>query len=216
MIITTTPTIDGHIIKEYLGPVAGADTYLPGGLIGEGFWSKQQSSLITNAYSKAISFMKESAPRYTDAIVNVSMVITTTTAGSVIVAATGTAVKLERIPTAEEIEAKRIQEQKKKEEALKLEAERKALVDEFSSGRGDQRIVKFFSACKQYNRFRFVLDEWEKQGLSGVAVYSELEKDIRNMTERERLYGPGYDPDKVHKYLVQKAAPFGLYRLFQE
>ena len=95
MIITTTPTIEGKSIKEYIGLVSGADLYNAGGLIGGGYTSGGQTMYFQNAVSKATSKMIESA-RFADAIVGVQVVIGSSAGmNQVIVTVTGTAVFLE-------------------------------------------------------------------------------------------------------------------------
>ena len=96
MIITTTPNIENYQITEYLGIVTGADTYTVGGLIGEGFL--KQNMYYENAISTAKNQMETKAISFSaDAIVGVQVSVTSmATAGSIIVTATGTAVKIEK------------------------------------------------------------------------------------------------------------------------
>lgn len=47
MIVTTTESVQGKVVDRYLGIVSGMDTYLIGGILGEGLVSS-----AGNAYSK--------------------------------------------------------------------------------------------------------------------------------------------------------------------
>ena len=96
MIITTTPTLDKFQITQYLGIVTGADTYIVGGLIGEGFL--KQNSLFRQAVSTARKQLESAASEMgADAVVGVLISSTSmASTGNIIVTATGTAVKIEQ------------------------------------------------------------------------------------------------------------------------
>ena len=96
MIITTTPTLDKYRITQYLGIVTGADTYIVGGLIGEGFL--KQNSLFRQSVAKArMQLESEAREMGADAVVGVLISNTSmASTGNVIVTATGTAVKIEQ------------------------------------------------------------------------------------------------------------------------
>lgn len=59
MIVTTTPTIEGKHISQYLGVVSGVDRYLVGGLLGEGFFKVDE--LVYESYKKAEEKMIQKA-----------------------------------------------------------------------------------------------------------------------------------------------------------
>lgn len=94
MIITTTPTIEGHHIKEYLGIVSAADTYVVGGVIGEGFLNQNKQ------YNPTIERINmqldiEATKLHADAVVGLQVSVTSV-AGDIVVTVTGTAVKIEK------------------------------------------------------------------------------------------------------------------------
>lgn len=96
MIVTTTQSIDGKKITEYLGIVSGADTYLMGGLMGGGVTNKGQSIYYSSSLSSAVSTMIGAANNLeADAIVGVIINVSSTANGTVAVTVSGTAVKLE-------------------------------------------------------------------------------------------------------------------------
>lgn len=103
MIITTTQSIENYHIVEYLGIVSGADTYVVGGIIGEGF--AKQGKYYETALRNAHLQMESKAGQYgADAIVGVQVSVTSmATAGSIVVTSTGTAVKIEKAGWDEEI-----------------------------------------------------------------------------------------------------------------
>ena len=92
MILTTTPSVEGKTIKEYLGVVTGTDIYLVGGLIGGGL--ANQENLFGSAYKTACEKMKAKMPK-ADAIVNIQVQIASPgNLNNIIVIVTGTAVLL--------------------------------------------------------------------------------------------------------------------------
>ena len=95
MIITTTPSVEKYNITQYLDIVTGADTYVVGGLIGEGL--ARQNSLFKQTAAAACSQMEYAARAIgADAIVGVSIMTEYLgTTGYVLVTASGTAVKIE-------------------------------------------------------------------------------------------------------------------------
>jgi len=94
MIVTTTQSVEGKIIQEYVGLVSGADTYNAGGLVGGGYTSGGQSLYFQAAIDRATQKMEIKAYG-ADAIVGVQVVIGASAAmNQVIVTVTGTAVKL--------------------------------------------------------------------------------------------------------------------------
>ena len=95
MILTTTPTVEGKAVKEYLGVVTGTDIYLVGGLLGGGL--ANQEKLFGAAYKNACEKMKEKMPK-ADAIVNIQVQMASPgNLNNIIVIVTGTAVKLESV-----------------------------------------------------------------------------------------------------------------------
>ena len=93
MILTTTNSIEGREITEYLGLVYGTDIYLVGGLIGGGFGS--QEKLFGSAYSAAVDKMvSKAAEMGADAIVGIQVNYSSPgNVNNMIVVVTGTAVK---------------------------------------------------------------------------------------------------------------------------
>ena len=92
MIVTTTPTIEGKRIKEYLEVVFGTDIYLVGGLLGGGLVN--QETLFGGALKSATEKMIIKAAG-ADAIIGVhTEVLSPGGINSIIVVVTGTAVKL--------------------------------------------------------------------------------------------------------------------------
>ncbi len=98
MIITTTQSIDSKKITNYLGIVAGADTYLMAGVMGGGVTGKGQSTYYNAALNSAISTMSIAANNLkADAVLGVIINVSSSGNGTVAVTASGTAVKLEDI-----------------------------------------------------------------------------------------------------------------------
>lgn len=93
MILTTTNSIEGKEITEYLGLVYGTDIYLVGGLLGGGM--ANQENLFGTAYSDAVDKMVSKAVKIgADAIVGIQVNYTSPgNVNSMIVVVTGTAVK---------------------------------------------------------------------------------------------------------------------------
>jgi uncharacterized protein YbjQ (UPF0145 family) len=101
MILTTTPTVEGKRIKEYLGIVSGTDIYLVGGLFGGGL--ANQENLFGSALNSATSTMKSKAFG-ADAIVGIrTEVLSPGNLNNIIVVVTGTAVKLEDANESDEL-----------------------------------------------------------------------------------------------------------------
>ncbi len=132
MIISNTPNLEGYRITDYLGNVAGAHYYAPGGIIGEGLWGNQQSKLINIAYDNAISYMIDNSPTSTNAIVGIQMTITQMPLGAILVGVSGTAVRIEKIVTEEE--KRRLQEEKERAEKERQEKTRELLKNAEKTG----------------------------------------------------------------------------------
>lgn len=94
MIITTTPTVEGMHIKEYLGIVSGTHIYTVGGWLGGGLGS--QEKLLPNAFETAKIWMEQRASELgADAVVGLQTnILSPGNLNFIIVAITGTAVKL--------------------------------------------------------------------------------------------------------------------------
>ena len=92
MILTTTHSIEGKEIKEYLGLVTGTDIYLVGGLFGGGM--SNQERLFGTAYKSACGKLSEKATALgADAVVGINVTVSSPgTTGHIIVTVTGTAV----------------------------------------------------------------------------------------------------------------------------
>ena len=98
MLITTTPSVEGKHISEYLGIVNASKIYNWGGLLGEGLM-KADENFDWVAYSSIEATLNKKARELgADAIIGLQMNVTSlngTVAGSqMFVIATGTAVKL--------------------------------------------------------------------------------------------------------------------------
>lgn len=92
MILTTTPTVEGKRITEYLGVVSGTDIYLVGGLLGGGM--ANQEGLFGVAFGAARENMVKKAAG-ADAIVGIQTEVCSPGGlNNIIVVVTGTAVKL--------------------------------------------------------------------------------------------------------------------------
>ena len=131
MIVTTTPNVEGYTITKYLDTVTGASIYLLGGVIGEGMFSKRQSSQFAFAWQEAVGFMSKAAGN-ADAVVGVQHTLCGVANGYMVVTVTGTAVKLAEDPVhkmqAEQAkqQAERIrQEEQQRELEKKKDAEEK-------------------------------------------------------------------------------------------
>lgn len=59
MIVTTTPTLEGKRIYQYLGIVSGIDRFNVGGLLGEGFFMVDEN--FSNSYKRAEEKMIQKA-----------------------------------------------------------------------------------------------------------------------------------------------------------
>lgn len=95
MVITTTESVTGYRIKEYLGLVFGSDIYLVGGLMGGGMGN--QENLFGYAFAKAQEHLIEKAKAMgADAIVGIKQSYTSPgSLNNMVLILTGTAVKLE-------------------------------------------------------------------------------------------------------------------------
>lgn len=123
MIITTTPSVEGYHISEYIDTVAGAATYLIGGWIGEGFVSSRQSSQLSFAWREAVEFMKKAANN-ADAIVGIQHTLCAGANGNMVLSVTGTAVKLVEDPVHRmQREQEQLEIQARSEEAARIAAE---------------------------------------------------------------------------------------------
>ena len=92
MIVTTTATVEGYRIKDYLQVVYGTDIYLVGGILGGGL--ADQEGVFGRALHRATSLMISKAPD-ADAIVGVhTEILSPGNLNHIIVVVTGTAVKL--------------------------------------------------------------------------------------------------------------------------
>ena len=95
MIITTTDSIEGHKIGEYLDIVCGSDSYNVAGVFGEGY-TKTGKTYYRSTLERAISYMKQSAEeKNADAVVGIKIVNVQGNLNQMIVTVQGTAVKLE-------------------------------------------------------------------------------------------------------------------------
>lgn len=94
MIITTTNSVEGNEITEYLGLVYGTDIYLVGGLVGGGLVN--QENLFGTAYKSAVEKMISKAEAVNaNAIVGIQTNYTAPgNRNNMIVVVTGTAVKV--------------------------------------------------------------------------------------------------------------------------
>jgi len=94
MILTTTDQIEGYVVEEYLGLVAGTDIYLVGGLLGGGLAS--QEKLFDTALDNATQHLTSKAIQLgADAVIGIKQSFTAPgNFNSMILALTGTAVKL--------------------------------------------------------------------------------------------------------------------------
>lgn len=102
MIITSTSSIEGYQITEYLGVVTAAETYTIGGIIGEGVF--KQGLYFSNAMNRALQDMKGTAARlHADAVVGVQTSVTAMSSiGNVVVTVIGTAVKTKNVDEEEQ------------------------------------------------------------------------------------------------------------------
>lgn len=92
MILTTTQSIEGKEIAEYLGLVTGTDIYLVGGFLGGGL--SNQEKLFSTAYKSACSKLSDKASALgADSVVGINVTVSSPgTTGHIIVTVTGTAV----------------------------------------------------------------------------------------------------------------------------
>lgn len=97
LITTTTGTLDGYKITNYIGTVTGTAIYLVGGMLGGGM--ANQEKLFGGAYQSSLTKMKTKAQEMNaDAIIGLTVNFTgAANTGSVIVALVGTAVKIQKI-----------------------------------------------------------------------------------------------------------------------
>lgn len=189
MIITNSSFIEGYSIKEYIGNCIGADTYTPAGLLGEGMAGSIQTQYLSLAYSNAISRMIQKAPSNANAFISVSMSMTSI-GSEIIVAVSGTAVRIEKIMTEEEkAEIARKEEEERqrleKYEQLNIERKKLALRREFGE-ETDERILSFLYEIDNMNQFNDIYECWKKFGLEGDAKYADVEQAIFKFAKLEK------------------------------
>ena len=104
MITTTTSSIEGYRIENYLGIVSGTDIYLVGGVFGGGF--ANQENLYSHALNAAMEHMLAKAKHMgANAIVGIKADITSPGgANNMIVVVTGTAVIVRECTTVNGVE----------------------------------------------------------------------------------------------------------------
>jgi uncharacterized protein YbjQ (UPF0145 family) len=104
MIITTASSIDGYEIQEYLGLVCGTDIYLVGGLLGGGLVTQQD--LFYRALATAErKLMNMATNKGANAVIGVTQGFSSPgSLNNMILAITGTAVKIKKNPNKENIE----------------------------------------------------------------------------------------------------------------
>lgn len=98
MILTTTQNVEGKKVIEYLGIVAGQDTYNPSGLIGEGWTKGAGNTYLSATLKRAQEAMSDAATALgADAVIGITSnaSLAALSGGRVIVYISGTAVKLD-------------------------------------------------------------------------------------------------------------------------
>ena len=189
MIITNSSIIEGYNIKEYIGNRIGADTYTAAGLLGEGMAGSIQTKYLSIAYSNATSRMIQNAPSNANAFIGVNM--TMTSVGSeILVAVSGTAVRIEKIMTEEEKAeiAKKEEEEKQrleKYEQLKMERKKVELRREFGE-EIDERILSFLCEIDSMDKLAAIYECWKKFGLEGDGEYADAERTIIKLAKLEK------------------------------
>lgn len=94
IIVTTTPSVEGRVIEQYLDIVSGTDIYLVGGVLGGGLANQENlyGQALTRAKNKMIS---KAVDLGANAVVGVQISITSPGGlNNIIVVTNGTAVKL--------------------------------------------------------------------------------------------------------------------------
>lgn len=102
MIITTTHSIDGYNVNNYITTVTGTETYFAGGVMGVGCHDEK---LFGQAYDLALSKLEQKAKSLgADAVIGLSLNFATVIkSGAIILTLIGTAVKIEKIYQNEEL-----------------------------------------------------------------------------------------------------------------
>ncbi len=99
MILTTTNSIEGHTIKDYLGIVTGVDASMPKTTLSFNMekYYRSYESKVNEVKEEAFQKLKNNAMALkANAVVGISIDIETTSAsGLIIVSITGTAVKVD-------------------------------------------------------------------------------------------------------------------------
>lgn len=97
MIVTTTQSVEGKRVSEYLGIVAGQDSYNPSGLLGEGWLTGSGNNYMAQTMENAQRSMASAARGLNaDAVIGVtsSASMSSLGGGRVMIYVCGTAVKL--------------------------------------------------------------------------------------------------------------------------
>lgn len=199
MIITTTDTIDGYFIEKYLGTVVGADNFLSGGLIGEGFFSSRMSSNASAIYSMCIQQMISSAPQGTNAIIGIKSSITNVN-GSIVCCLIGTAVIAEEIIGERPVtksNIRREEERKRKEEEQK---KRQIEMEEYLAERREKLassiqkdgfdVDKYLDSISSYESAAEIAESAKYVNEKHPDIFDEnILKELNKCVSLERMYG---------------------------
>ena len=135
-IMTTTNSVEGYVVSEYLGCVSASASYLPGGAIGEGYFNSKGSAMYSGAYNDALSRMKTEVLNKADAIIGIQSSVCSMNGALayILVTVSGTAVKLEKIieplPVTERSQKKAEEEKRRAEERLRVEEQKRQLEEQ--------------------------------------------------------------------------------------
>lgn len=125
-IMTNTDSVEGYVITDYVGCASAAASYLPGGVIGEGYLDSRQKLMFSNAYGDALARMRSEWKEKADAIVGIRASVCSMNGSMayILVSVCGTAVRLEKI--LEPLPVTESRRRKAEEERLRAEERERA------------------------------------------------------------------------------------------
>lgn len=97
MFYTTTDSIEGYLIKEYVRFVSASAVYLPGGWVGEGVNDSTQTNMMNTAYNSALEQMVKQTDGRANALIGIRSSISSAMNGYVLLNVYATAVRVEQI-----------------------------------------------------------------------------------------------------------------------
>lgn len=199
--MTTTNTVEGYVVSEYLGCVSASACYLPGGAIGEGYINSMQSAMYTSAYNDALSRMKTEVQNKADAIIGIQSSVCSMNGvmSFILVTVSGTAVKLEKIieplPVTERSREKAEEEKRQALERVRLEEHKRQLEEQHRTmlERGEITAVDreaLLTVLRSLDSAADMMTEAEKaQSIDPTLFSPEILETLRKNIETGRVYG---------------------------